>query len=266
MLVPLYHEVISLATWSPVPILMYHAVEKTAHANPYKHIHVTTPEFGWQMRSLKQKGYTPISFKALHAAMDGTGSLPERPVLLTFDDGYQDLYDNAHPLLAEMGFPYTVFLVTQRIGEDNRWVAPEGLIPFPLLSWDQIKQMHKSGNVSFQPHTLTHPRLSKLPLDEARREIAGSRETLEQTLGIAADVFCYPYGDFSDEVAAIVEELGFASAVTTQFGRVRSPENRVRLPRISIYHVPPISLTYGVATWNYWWRIETRKDTRAPAA
>jgi len=251
-----------MTTWSPVPILMYHAVKDRAYPKAYKHIHVTKAEFEWQMRSLKARGYSPISFSALHEALAGRATLAAKSVLLTFDDGYEELLANAHPVLEELGFPYTVFLVSGVIGKTNNWDAFEEMAPFKILSWDQIRQMQASGLASFQPHTDSHPRLSTLPIEEARREICVSRDVLEQELGTRTDVFCYPYGDLNSDVASLVSDLGFSSAVTTQFGRVRRQDDPIRLPRISVYHVPAVSLTYGIGALNYWWRIESHKDNR----
>ena len=251
-----------MTDWKNVPILMYHAVEEATYPRPYKHTYVTKVEFEWQMRSLKKRGYNPISFETLLAAQAGTAVLPPKPLILTFDDGYDDLYRNAFPVLTEMGFPYTVFLVSGLIGKENEWVVPEGMTTFPLLDWNRIKEMRATGLASFQPHTETHPRLGDLPLAEAHRQMLISRDVLQQELGEAMDVFCYPYGSLSDGVVDSAREIGYKCAVTTQFGRVRESDDPFRLPRVSIYHIPPFSFDYGPAGLNYWWRIETRKDTR----
>jgi peptidoglycan/xylan/chitin deacetylase (PgdA/CDA1 family) len=241
---------------------MYHAVEDEAHPRPYKHLHVTKTEFEWQMRSLKKRGYQPITFEALLSAQAGTTTLPPKPVILTFDDGYDDLFANAFPVLTELQFPYTVFLVSSLVGKTNEWVASEGLTPFPLLPWDRIKVMQATGFASFQPHTITHPHLADMPLREARREMSESRDVLAQELGTAMDVFCYPFGSFNEGVADAAREIGYKCSVTTQFGRARKGDDPMMLPRVSIYHIPPFSLDYGPAGLNYWWRIETRKDKR----
>jgi peptidoglycan/xylan/chitin deacetylase (PgdA/CDA1 family) len=244
---------------------MYHAVEDEPHPRPYKHIHVTRSEFEWQMRNLKKRGYQPITFGTLLAAQAGEAALPPKPVILTFDDGYEDLLKNAVPVLTECAFPYTVFLVSGLIGKDNAWVVPEGLTPFPLLSWSQIREIDATGLASFQPHTISHPHLAEIPIADATKEMAVSRDALQQELGRAMDVFCYPYGSVNAAVAAAAREIGYKCAVTTQFGRVRMADDPFMLPRVSVYHIPPFSLDYGPAGLNYWWRIETRKDKR-PAA
>ena len=245
-----------------VPILMYHAVEDTPRPPKYKHFYVLADEFAAQMRMLKRAGYTPISFPLLAAARAGTAALPPKPVLLTFDDGYANLKTNVALLMEQLGFAYTVFLVSERVGKTNDWVAPEGYDPTPLLSWDDIAEMQKSRLPSFEAHTATHPKLGSLSPEGVRRELAESKEALEQKLQAPISVLCYPYGDVSDAVVGLAEETGYTQAVTTEFGRARPADNPLRLPRISVYHVPPFSLTYGIGPLNFRWRLESRKDTR----
>ena len=246
----------------PVPILMYHAVEDAPRPPEYKHFYVLAAEFAGQMRMLKRAGYSPITFGALAAARAGTGILPPRPVLLTFDDGYANLRTNVHPLLRELGFVYTVFLVSEKIGKTNDWVAAEGFTPTPLLGWEEIKRMQAEGGVEFEGHTATHPRLAGLAPANLRRELGASKDILEQTLQKTVETLCYPYGSVSDGARDMAAELGYRQAVTTEFGRARPADDPLRLPRISVYHVPPLSLTYGIGPLNFRWRLESRKDTR----
>jgi peptidoglycan/xylan/chitin deacetylase (PgdA/CDA1 family) len=241
---------------------MYHAVEDAPRPPEYKHFYVLAREFAGQMRMLARDGYTPITFGRLAAARAGGEPLPPRPVLLTFDDGYANLKTNVHPLLRGMGFPYTVFLVSERVGGANDWVAAEGYAPTPLLTWGEIVGMQAEGGVAFEAHTATHPRLADLAPAEARREMAACKDALEQKLGRPVTTLCYPYGSHSEAVRDMAGEAGYAQAVTTEFGRVRADDPPLRLPRISVYHVPPVSLTYGIGPLNFRWRLRSRKDTR----
>lgn len=248
-------------TWQPVPILMYHAVEDETREPKYKHFYVTRAEFEWQMRALSRGGYTPIGFGQLaRARIDGV--LPARPVILTFDDGYENLVTNVYPMLRDLAWSYTVFLVSERIGRTNEWVVPEGYEATPLLSWPQIREMSAHSLVDFQPHTATHPRLDSLDDSALRRELRDSRDSLAQNLQKEMDVLCYPYGSHNDRVVDAARETGYKMAVTTDFGRVRRDDDPLRLPRISVYHVPPVSLTYGIGTLNFDWRLRTRRDNR----
>lgn len=241
---------------------MYHAVENEPRPPRYKHFYVLARDFARQMRGLKSAGYTALTLHALGEALAGTRPLPPRPVVLTFDDGYENLWDNVHPLLSDLGFPYTVFLVSEKVGQTNDWVAAEGYEPTPLLDWTRIRRMQEDGGVQFEAHTATHCRLADIPRTEARREMAESKDALEQNLGTPVSVLCYPYGSVNDAVAETAREVGYSLAVTTQMGRVRQGDDPLRLPRISVYHVPPVSLTYGVGALNFWWRLRSCKDTR----
>lgn len=249
-------------SWTPIPILMYHAVEDTARPAKYKHFYVLADEFAGQMRMLLRGGYTPITFEALAAARAGTAALPAKPVLLTFDDGYANLKANVHPLLKQMGFPYTVFLVSQQVGRTNEWVVPDGYEATPLLTWEDIAGMQADGLIAFQAHTATHPRLAEISPAKARREMADSKDALEQRLRTPMTTLCYPYGSVNEAVQDMAGELGYTQAVTTEFGRARADDPPLRLPRISVYHVPPVSLTYGIGPLNFRWRLQSRKDAR----
>ena len=252
----------ALTPWTPVPILMYHAVENEPRPPRYKHFYVLADDFARQMRGLKRAGYTALTLDALAEALAGSRPLPARPVVLTFDDGYANLWDNVHPLLRDLGFPYTVFLVSEKVGRSNDWVTAEGYEPTPLLDWAKIRQMQDDGGVQFGAHTATHRRLTAIPLPEARRELSESKDALEQNLGSPVRALCYPYGGVDDAIADTARELGYSLAVTTQMGRVRRDDDTLRLPRISMYHVPPLSLTYGIGALNFWWRLRSCKDKR----
>jgi peptidoglycan/xylan/chitin deacetylase (PgdA/CDA1 family) len=241
---------------------MYHAVEAVPRPPQYKHFYVTAKEFAGQIQMLQNRGYTAITFDLLARAMAGEEPLPHRPVVLTFDDGYANLIPHVHPLLRRLGFPYTVFLVSEKMGGTNDWVAAEGYEPTPLLTWEKILQMQADGGVDFQAHTATHRHLNRIPSAEARQELAQSKDALEQKLGKPMTTLCYPYGSHDATTVALAQECGYQMAVTTEFGRVRMGDDPLRLPRISVYHVPPVSLTYGIGSLNFRWRLETRKDTR----
>ena len=122
--------------------------------------------------------------------------------------------------------------------------------------------MQTDGGVAFEAHTATHPKLAGIGPGEARREMVESKDALEQRLQAPIRTLCYPYGSFNDAIMDIAGEAGYTQAVTTEFGRVRLSDNPLRLPRISIYHVPPVSLTYGIGPLNFRWRLQSRKDAR----
>jgi len=154
-------------------------------------------------------------------------------IALTFDDGYRDFLVGALPLLMERRWPAVVFVVTD---------AAAGRIRFPwypsshpaLLSWDEMREIERHSRVRFEPHTLTHPVLSKVTEDEAWREISGSKAALEDALGREARLFCYPGGHFGRREAALVERAGFRAAVGCEYGVNRPPWVRFALRRTTV--------------------------------
>jgi peptidoglycan/xylan/chitin deacetylase (PgdA/CDA1 family) len=246
----------------PIPILMYHAVESAERPDKYKHFYVTAKELARQLNELQNRGYTAISLDQLTNGLAG-GPLPEKPVVFTFDDGYQNVLTNAHPLFEAAGWPYTIYLVSERIGRRNEWVEPEGYEATPLLTASEIATLAASPLVTLGAHTATHPKLDQLSPDAARDELFRSKAQLEDQLQRPVPHFCYPYGHFNDTVVELVRDAGYLTATTTQHGRVNATrEDLLRLPRVSIYHVPPFSLTYGPGALNFRWRVESRKDKR----
>ena len=135
-----------------------------------------------QILFLKANGYTPISLAELETAYRAGKSSIQKPVMLTFDDGYLDNYQNLFPMLKKYQVPALIFLITDRVGTPG------------YMNWDQINEMKASGLVSFGSHTLSHRRLRSLSDEEIAREITESKRLLQEKLGAPVTAFCYPYG------------------------------------------------------------------------
>ena len=161
-----------------------------------------------QILFLKANGYTPISLEELTTAYRAGKSSIQKPVMLTFDDGYLDNYQNLFPLLKKYNVPALIFLITDRVG------TPE------YMSWDQIKEMQDSGLVSFGSHSLSHRRLRSLPDEEIVREITESKRVLEEKLGRPVTAFCYPFGagGFDKRVRPQVFKAGYLFDFSTKKG------------------------------------------------
>ncbi|HRY30096.1 MAG TPA: polysaccharide deacetylase family protein [Elusimicrobiota bacterium] len=221
--------------WRPaaegLPVLMYHKVGDPPPGSRLKKLWVSVAKFRRQMEYLKTHGYQPATFAEL--AEDPARF--SRPVVLSFDDGYLNNYQNAFPLLREFGFRAVVFLVVDAIGKDNFWHDPRNEVRIPMLSREQILEMQAAG-VEFGSHTFSHPRLSRLDDAAARREIIESRRALEVLLGRAPVPFAYPYGDGQDEprLWKIVEEAGYRWACAIHQGKARPEKNPYSLRRIFV--------------------------------
>lgn len=182
--------------WRRVPVLMYHdIVVSPADALPGA-LSVTADAFARQMRWLKQRGYRGITPSQWRDWCQFETPLPDRPIIITFDDGYTTLLANAFPLLQRFQFPATVFVVTREIGGSNTWDRPQ----FPtraLLSADEIRRCE---SIEFAPHSRTHAHLTASPPEQLQEEICGSAADLMQITRTRASCFAYPYGEHNESV------------------------------------------------------------------
>lgn len=165
-----------------IPILMYHRVSPDSIRSGLG-IRVPPHDFEEQMKYLNEKGFHTISLDMLIDHWDKGTTLPPYSVIITFDDGYQDNYTYALPILKKYGFIATIFIVYNQVGRYNDWDAQKNIARSQkLLSWAQIRAMQKYG-ISFQSHTLNHFALSTLTSVQAKNEIAVSKRRLQAALG-----------------------------------------------------------------------------------
>lgn len=212
---------------------MYHEVSPRPQP-AFRRYTVTVREFTRQMRWLATFGYQPIDMDVLVRARQGHGSLPKRPVVITFDDGFQGCVDHAVPVLHEHGFTAVFYLVAGLMGETSRWLRAELDIELPLMSWDTARTLASDG---FQcgAHTLTHPRLAGLDPEQCRAELADARSRLERELGRPIVHLAYPYGSFDQDVRAATKEAGYVTACSTRAGLSRVDDDLLALHRVTVY-------------------------------
>ena len=151
-------------------------------------------------------------------------------MVLTFDDGYQDNFINAFPILKKHNFPATIFLPTNLIGQQMNLQN----ILLKILDWSEIKEMYQSGLIDFHPHSLNHPRLDRVDLKQAEQEIRQSKEIIEKELDKKCLFFAYPHGKYNQGVSRILKDLGFRAGLTIKAGLVKQGDNLFELKRISI--------------------------------
>lgn len=189
-----------------VSVLMYHMIgDEQGNAAI-----MTEANLRIQMNYLRDHGYHPITMQELYDYVTKGAPLPEKPVCITFDDGYLDSYTIVYPLMKEYGFPWTLFLITDDVGK-----------PYNRMTWDQLKEMANSHAVTIASHTLSHPKLHNLATRaEKEKEIVDANKALKYQLGIDNVWLAYPYGDYDDEVIDICKKAGIKMAVTTDAGRV----------------------------------------------
>jgi peptidoglycan/xylan/chitin deacetylase (PgdA/CDA1 family) len=207
--------------WLPprytTPILMYHSISYG------KGTFFVTPEnLAKQMEYIKRNGYEVISLDELAGSIKDKRRLKRNQVVITIDDGYEDNFRYAYPVFKKFGFPVTIFLITDLIGESG------------FLNWDQVRAMSKN-NISFGGHTKTHLYLGLLNNDKVLiEEIAGSKEAIEHELGVPVNYFCYPVGGFNQRVKEIVKQSGYQGACTTNRGADRFNQDSYELKRIKV--------------------------------
>ncbi len=172
------------------------------------------------MKYLHDSGFTTISLDQLYDAYQGKAVLPEKPIVLTFDDGYPDNYTVAFPVLKQNNFKATFFVSTGAVGPG-------------MMTWDQLKEMQEYG-MSIESHTVNHFDLRTLAPAQQRKELAGSKQAIESKLGTKVKFFCYPSGKYNDVTLKILNEFGYKLAVTTVYGNAKLGDPLLQLKRIRI--------------------------------
>ena len=207
-----------------VPILMYHYV-RTPPDPAWDRLGwglSTAPaDFRAQMDWLDQNGYHPVTIADLRAYLARQRPLPDRPVVLSFDDGYQDLYTQAFPVLQQHHFRAVAYLVSGFFGRRS------------YVSAAEARQLDAYG-IEIGAHTVDHVDLTRLSQAQLGFEVAGSKASLEAILGHPVLDFCYPSGRFDARVVAAVAAAGYQSATTTQEGAVHSAADRFTWSRVRV--------------------------------
>ena len=181
-----------------------------------------------KIAKIKKNGYETVLFSDLADAYRGKKQLPEKPVLITFDDGYMNNYTEAFPVMRETGSKCNIFLVYDSLGKHNAWHNPEREAWQDMLRWDMVAEMRESGLVGFGSHTMNHPNLGKISLDDVAWEARESKKRLEEKLGEEMTAFAYPYGGgaFMPDVRKAVMGAGYLFDFSFRQGKTPWPWDR----------------------------------------
>jgi peptidoglycan/xylan/chitin deacetylase (PgdA/CDA1 family) len=210
-----------------VPVLMYHEIaDVTATSSG---LAVAPEAFADQLAYLHDAGFTAVTAGALAKILaDGAGTLPERPVVLTFDDGYGDFHSQALPLLKQYGHTATVFPTTGWIGTElgPRW-------PRWMLNWRELSEIAEAG-IEIGAHSHEHPELDRLSDDKLRDELEGPKRMLEDKLGLAVPGLSYPFGLWNAKARRAAREAGYTYAYAVGNAMATSGSDAFTLPRLTV--------------------------------
>jgi peptidoglycan/xylan/chitin deacetylase (PgdA/CDA1 family) len=214
-----------------VPILMYHAVAQTP-ARAARALSVSPAAFAEQMALLAAGGFTPVTTGRLATAWRYGETLPPRPVLVTFDDGYEGVHRHALPVLAGHAFAATLFAATGWLrGRDPGDLAPGA--PDDMLDWDQVRELAAAG-VEIGGHSHGHPQLDQVDDGRLRFEVARCREILTEETGAAPTSFAYPYGYSTRRVRHAVRAAGFGVALAVGNATAERRQGPYALRRVTV--------------------------------
>jgi peptidoglycan/xylan/chitin deacetylase (PgdA/CDA1 family) len=217
-------------SWFPgVPVLNYHQINNEAH----NILTLSASEFEAQIDYLYKSGYTPISPDQLVDYLQYGKELPAKPILITFDDGYEDNYRVAYPILQKYHFTATIFLITDFVGHNGRY-----------LTWKQVREMRDNG-FGFESHTLSHILLPMAADEEIRSQLIKSKEAMEWRLGQKVKYLAYPGGAYDQRVISLAQETGYRAAFTINLGRDMIHCELFTLNRIPVFE--------GAHTFAHFW-------------
>lgn len=197
------------ATAIPIPILLYHSVGHTA-SPAYRRWCIDPSLFDEHLSALRSVGYDCLTVSGLIDAIDA-GTMPQRPMLVTFDDGRADYADHAIPSLETHGISSTMYVVSSHVGGTSEWLGIPGESNQPMLTWQDLSDVSAAGH-EIGSHSQTHPQLDVIGSARAAAEIVQSRRVLEHGLGTIVRSFAYPHGHHGRREIAAVREAGYDSS------------------------------------------------------
>ena len=215
-----------------LPILMYHGIDEAqSDRHPYFQTNTSMAAFRAQMQMLAERGYRGVSLEqALYHSSGDSGQL----VVITFDDGYADFYDEAVPVLVNHGFTATVYVVSDLTG--NHRLTKGGKT---FMSWADVRELSKYG-IQVGSHTVTHGHLCKASDAQLKNELRHSKEDIEDGIGSPIDSFSYPYAFpehnklYIKRVRECLQMYGYKNAVSTIVGTANSKTDPYLLPRLPV--------------------------------
>ena len=235
-----------------VPVLMYHRIDDLStreERSPLMRDLTVSPEaFEAQVKYLAENGFTFLLASEVERAVRENRPLPERSVAITMDDGYQDNFEKAYPILQKYHACATIFMVTNNFGKPDR------------LSWPEVLSM-RDGGVGYGSHTVSHADLTTLPMDRLDYELVESKRILEQGLRTSIDDIAYPSGEYNDLVIERTKAAGYLAGWKKGGGPVQPGSEAFMLPRVRVRGVTDLA-DFRKKVWSGYWAMRMNATKR----
>ncbi|CAB1254325.1 polysaccharide deacetylase family protein [Clostridium sp. MT-14] len=201
-----------------IPVLYYHSIDYEKG----NELRIPKEKFREEMKFLRDNGYTTLTMNEFYNFLAYNKPIPKKSVVITLDDGYEDNYENAFPILKEFGFKATIFIITGAIDNGKN-----------ILTSSQLREMEHYG-IDIESHTVNHDKLDKLTYNEQLSTLKNSKNFLEKLLGKRVNYIAYPYGEWNGDTVKAVKAAGYKLAFTTASGWANKNEGLYTLSRVYI--------------------------------
>lgn len=227
-----------------IPIVMYHNIDDNAAISS---LSVCPESFKRQMSFLKRNKYNVVKLEDLPNLIV-SGRIPCKIIAITFDDGYENNYTCAYPVLKEFGLPATIFVVPALVGKEG------------YLTWQEIIEMSESGIISIGSHSMNHAYLPDLPEQGLDMEISDSKRAIEMHIRNMVSSFSYPIGAFNDYVKEKVRKAGYGIAVATNPGKNYPKHDLFAMKRLRISRTSDNLFVFWIETSGFYTWIKEHRD------
>lgn len=216
-----------------IKVLLYHRIIGD-NEDPQDDVWaIKASQFRKQMALLDRLHYTTITFADYRLFLENALNLPRKPIIISFDDGYLDVYERAFPILSKFGMRAVIFVIADTGITTNKWDSDCGRRETMLMNEQQILEMHAAGN-EIGSHSINHPKLTTLSRQEAWEQVSRSRILLEIMLNSPVRTFSYPYGILNEEIKGLVGDAGYSMACAAWSGPVGFEKDLLEIRRTLI--------------------------------
>jgi len=226
-------------------ILVYHKINY--YKSGLKSLYVRPELFDKQMRYLKNRGYKTVSLNRIVELINNKQKFPKKIFTITFDDGYEDNYIYAYPILKKYGYTATIFLATKYIGKEH--IYP-GQSPEKHLSINEIKQM--LDIIEFYSHSYSHPDFTKLSRKKIKDELIKSKKEIEKITAKNVDIFCYPFGKYNNTTIEILKQTGYKAGCSLEHKLIDFNSNLFILPRYEFKDINAMSINDFIKNFDFY--------------